>query len=59
MKNNLEVALHARERGNEGASLKIYETLEITAWGLLLNLIARARGRCTLMPQATRATFFR
>ena len=27
MKNNLEVALHARERGNEGASLKFYERL--------------------------------
>jgi len=59
MKNNLKIALRACERGNEGASLKIYETLEITTWALLLNLIARLHERCTLMPQATRATFFR
>jgi len=58
MKNNPMVDLHASERGNEDASLTIYETLEITTWAVLLKVIGRVRGCWAFMSQATRTTSF-
>jgi hypothetical protein len=58
MKNNSVVELHGSEIGNEGASLTIYETLEIGCGAFLLEVIARVRECWTLMAQATRTAIF-
>jgi hypothetical protein len=58
MKNNRQVDRLQVKRGNESASLMIYETLEIGSWVLLLKVIGRVHGCWTFSKQATRASVF-